>query len=588
MHWRFFSENYVATRSIQETKNPDASYEKLHTLLLMMRETWYRAHDRYKARGIAFGKFNTPYQQVFRMLRNWLELRSSAQEGVLQDREWVENQQARDFSSSSSYDNAVSEGALQNKGLRLMSFNVLSQHLNEQFCYQWVVLPEGRGDFLRWDIRKKMIVADIRRWTPDIMGLQEVDAPMREYLMSELGDEYELVVTSKRTAKAKSDALLVLLRRGIGVRVVQHDCEYLTPLALVECSAAKEGIPAPKGTVEQSGGCVQRVWFRADDGFEFEFVNTHVAGLSPSLEAVRAKQILGERTCTRPHALGHGTTNCPIIIVGDLNGVKAEAEHVFEHLTSAYDHPNAMQAGGPVVTAHNDVYHKCGELDRIMVSRAWFRVVGVAQIPVEERLVPHREGAHPLSTSMPGPDWPSDHISLVAHVVWRAACEEQKEAWVPETGLQQDALLVGDQATDLAAAGDENPSVSLIPAVSATSHHLLSVASSGGSAVDFHMATEIHIPTVKFLRWLPLDVSSAGVHMLQETQVWDETWSAAYTRTRAVYGDVLVSMQQLIDEEKYFEALWECCAYIFPSSEKEMLAKFKDIAHEEERYVYTV
>jgi len=110
------------------------------------------------------------------------------------------------------------------------------------------------------------------------------------------------------------------------------------------------------------------------------------------------------------------------LLVGDLNGCTPEALKVAEQvgLRSAYSETDeAMAAGGPVVTAHNDEYHWCGELDfvwYVVDESAKWRACGVAQIPAKERLCTTRTFSHPTE-SLPNVDWPSDHISLIVDFV---------------------------------------------------------------------------------------------------------------------------------------------------------------------------
>lgn len=49
--------------------------------------------------------------------------------------------------------------------LRVMTWNILSEHLNELFSFQFVELPEGYGDWLGWERREGMIVEEIRRYS---------------------------------------------------------------------------------------------------------------------------------------------------------------------------------------------------------------------------------------------------------------------------------------------------------------------------------------------------------------------------------------------------------------------------------------
>ena len=82
---------------------------------------------------------------------------------------------------------------------------------------------------------------------------------------------------------------------------------------------------------------------------EFSITNTHVAGMCPALDTVRAQELTSRRNET-------DHSDVPLLLAGDTNGVQQEAQAVFDSLNfkSAYDHPNSMAIGGPTVTAHND------------------------------------------------------------------------------------------------------------------------------------------------------------------------------------------------------------------------------------------
>merc|ERR1712194_960914 len=160
------------------------------------------------------------------------------------------------------------------------------------------------------------------------------------------------------------------------------------------------------------GGLQQRCWFEWEKT-RFEVVNVHVSGMAPALEERRANELVntnrnaeGLRTTPRDYNIE------PLIIAGDLNGVRETAEPYFAGMLSAYDHPNAMVNNGPVITAHHDAFHTCGEIDKIYYSGP-FKRARILQIQDEERLSANPMFSHP-KRSMPHSDWPSDHVSLCA------------------------------------------------------------------------------------------------------------------------------------------------------------------------------
>eukprot|EP00392_Amoebophrya_sp_AT5.2_P013095 g13206.t1 len=179
------------------------------------------------------------------------------------------------------------------------------------------------------------------------------------------------------------------------------------------------------GQMNPHGGAQQRCRFCFQEQ-EFELVNTHVAGFAPALEPVRARELVSGEVVADPYACAGADPTfwtapamnpaVPLILVGDLNGIREESRPVFQGLASAYDANTlgyVMANQEPeITTAHNDTYHSCGELDKILFSPP-FRVSQILQIFEEERLTRCQYNTHPLR-SMPNPDWPSDHVSLVA------------------------------------------------------------------------------------------------------------------------------------------------------------------------------
>ncbi len=107
-----------------------------------------------------------------------MEKLNPAKPGTLVSRTWVPNP------------NGVTKSRAE--CLRVMSFNLLSQHLNDQFSFQFVVLPEQGGDFLRWELRERLLIEEIQRWDPDILCLQELDLVHEQGFVEKLGSGYEV------------------------------------------------------------------------------------------------------------------------------------------------------------------------------------------------------------------------------------------------------------------------------------------------------------------------------------------------------------------------------------------------------------
>jgi len=372
-HWAEASieEWYVA--KCEQRIRENAPWDEVNSYVLNMRVLWDFFKTKFKDdRKISFTRFLKPYQKCFTLVREYAkELTPCLDPGNLVRRDWIQI-----------YD------APRPKTLRIMSFNVLSQTLNDQFSFQFVVLHETHGDFLAWSHRKDLMVKEINRWAPDILCLQEVDMALKDQLV-ECIDGMEEAAYCQRHPSAR-DALLILYRPSERLkRLSEHE-----PI-----SAA---LSCPPHDDVQHGGLQQRVRFNYM-GQDFEMVNAHVSGMAPALEPVRALELVNRPT---------GDFTLPLIIAGDVNGMRDESLPAFNGMGSAYDHPCAMKNNGPVITAHNDKYHSCGELDKIMYSRP-FKVNQILQIQDEERLVETRMETHPIR-SMPNKDWPSDHVSIVA------------------------------------------------------------------------------------------------------------------------------------------------------------------------------
>jgi len=335
---------------------------------LELREKWLIFQARFRERNISFSKFNKKYQQAFRILRDHVDVLCAEIPIVpLPSRKWMLKQP--DIPS-----NPINT-------IRVLTFNILSDFLNEQFSFQFVILDDNaeqkRGDFLKWNRRKLRIAEEIRRWGADIVLLQEVDLRYFEELVAATGLTKTGPITRRNTSS--QDGICMLYKPSEKIQLMT----------------------APRCFQLTGGGAAMVTTFKMADGEPLDVVNCHVQGMAPALDLVRAKELAGAVKAPRR------------VISGDFNGCLPEAEVVWESLNSAYDHPEAMASGQKeVITCHNDVYHSCGELDLILTSG---QVKGFAQIQDEERLTPERLHAHP-SRSLPNSEWPSDHVSLIADI----------------------------------------------------------------------------------------------------------------------------------------------------------------------------
>eukprot|EP00929_Paragymnodinium_shiwhaense_P020642 TRINITY_DN13691_c0_g1_i1.p1 TRINITY_DN13691_c0_g1~~TRINITY_DN13691_c0_g1_i1.p1 ORF type:complete len:576 (+),score=133.71 TRINITY_DN13691_c0_g1_i1:81-1808(+) len=371
-------------------------YVDAHSLFLRMRELWREAETRFQSRGINFGQFNSKYQAAFRSLRAAAEAIRPARPGMLPQRRYVHVPSGE-----------LADGCANKPGahcLRVMSFNILSEHADNLFSYQFVVLPKDGGDFLRWNVRCPMLVEEIGRWAPSIVCLQELDLDKRDSFAAALRARAGLELTRicKRHDRSKD---------GVSIAFDPQQ------LQLLPSSVEQVQLPATQSTGVASGnggGILMKAVFEIcgeshpQRGRRLGVLVTHVAGKEPACAPETMALLLkhmDELQC-----------DCAFL-AGDFNGLVQGALPLAEAAgkRSSYEAagPLAMEAGGPLVTAHNDHYHWCGELDFIFYTEATAAVRGIVQVQAEERLVAKRLSSHP-SRSLPHPDWPSDHVSLIA------------------------------------------------------------------------------------------------------------------------------------------------------------------------------
>lgn len=363
-------------------------FDEAQSMFLAMRCLWHSAQKRFRERGLSFGGFNAPYQRAFRELRNVAERIAPAHNGSLPAREFVSC--------------TGQEGLATKPHLRIMTFNVLSEYLNDLFSYQFVVLPKGMGDFLRWQFRQHLLIEEIARWTPSIVALQEVDLKLHAAFVHMLHERCGLHSTPiiRRNERA-SDGLCFLYNPNIVAPVNGTlDSRLL--------------VHGPPDSGYSGGNAVACAVFEivleghAAKGRRAGMVTTHVAGKEPAC----TPEVLSELLAIA------NSLDCDMhFLLGDLNGCVPSALDIAKD--SGYSNAYAlvgnvaMASGGPIVTAHNDEYHWSGELDFIWFSESGGRCRHVAQIQCEERLVAERSSHHPTE-SLPNPHWPSDHVSLVA------------------------------------------------------------------------------------------------------------------------------------------------------------------------------
>lgn len=389
--------------------------ERAWQRFLDMRRLWRDAQGRRRSRpGCDFHSFNAPYQRAFACIRRLLGPPVAL--APLPERRWV----------GTTKDTTEASGSVP---LRVFSLNVLSEHLNNLFSFQFVVLPPGGGDFLPWACRAPLIIQEIARWRPQLAALQEVDDALYDSLARDIacGAGLAALPFAPRNPQPRSDGVCILFDPSVlqpvpGSHVVRH------------LTHGQNGSQHPGGVIAVAIFDVVVAGHAL--GVRLAAATAHVnpspaakdaleSGVEPQngeelgTDAIVAAQLITalEEAC----AMCGGCCDVRIFL-GDLNGVTDGGAETLglAGMTSAYSAAgeDAMEDWcGSLVTSHNDMFHWGGELDHVLCRGAEVR--GVLQLPSHPRLKPFpRPRDHP-SASLPMAGWPSDHMSLVADLALR-------------------------------------------------------------------------------------------------------------------------------------------------------------------------
>jgi exonuclease III len=358
---------------------------------LQLRERWAAQRETFQARGLTFVEFNMPFQKAFRAWRDIADKRSTAVVRKLPERHWIHQP------------DLVPDGR-PGERLRVMTWNILSDHLSDLFSYQFVMLSEHDGDFLHWNIRQEMIIDVIKDAEPDVACFQEVDFLHFDALSAALWQRVGLKALPLAPRKPNS-------RDGV--------CIFYKPARLTMVNDAL------CATMPEHPAIAQAL-FRLGS-LPVLVSCAYVPGNYPSCSTASAKALFDcevalDGPASAAGALADGEAFAHIV-AGDLNGLMdgVRGEVLSRGYESAYP--------ADTVTAHNDTYHWCGELDYIWAGSGAEKKSGKATTPPpkvllqrilapqsHERLTSVRSKEHP-QTSMPSANWPSDHVSLVADFV---------------------------------------------------------------------------------------------------------------------------------------------------------------------------
>jgi len=380
---------------------------------LQMRSLWRAAQGRRGLRpGCDFKAFNAPYQRAFAGVRR---VSGVARPAALPERQWV--------GAAKSGEAGVDGGI----PLRAFTLNVLGEHLNNLFSFQFVALPPGGGDFLPWSLRAPLLVQEVARWKPQVVALQEVDDHLYDGLVQDLASSAGLTALpfAVRNPNPRGDGVCILYDAGVLQFVSgSHTVRYLTH---------------GSGANQQYGGVVVAGAFDllAEGEATGRRVVVGTAHVNPSPAAKQALEAAvepanGEEFGTDAAVAAQmfaildgvckacGGADCCRLLLGDFNGATEEGAAALAEagMTSAYAQAGeaAMEEWrGALVTAHNDIFHWGGELDMVLSRGA--EVERVLQIPRHPRLTPAPRPREHAVTSLPMAGWPSDHMSLVVDLL---------------------------------------------------------------------------------------------------------------------------------------------------------------------------
>jgi len=410
----------LVTACLWARRMPDAA-----KAFLKMRDLWLVEQHRWEERGLSFYDFNRPYQESFQELRRAVGIPFPDMVNALGSyREMVPCDALPQPPRLPCY--KVPCGTL-----TVMSFNVLADYLSELFSFQFVVVDEHcQGDFLDWRARRAQVIGEVLRWQPQVLCLQELDRKHWSELEAEL-QHYggytngPWVARKGRNGTEVSDGLCTLwnpqLWRSVAFTTVPLEHREAGKLIVGAISVTTLQMLGPHGNPEP----LSLVVANAHVGWERDA--NWVESLVETVNEAKKEQ--------EKRGITVGVVAC-----GDFNGLfPTELSMLSEaKMHSSYGFSTkAMASGGAIVTCHNDQYHggriphqgdtshdvqegcEGGETDHIVFSESTLQPITLLQIPEHERLTAVKPpiGQHP-KRSLPCPEYPSDHVSIMVEFQW--------------------------------------------------------------------------------------------------------------------------------------------------------------------------
>ncbi|URW75486.1 endonuclease/exonuclease/phosphatase family protein [Sphingomonas donggukensis] len=251
--------------------------------------------------------------------------------------------------------------------LRVMSFNVR--------------LPVEADGANRWEARRDIAAAAVRRARPDVIGTQELHKRQGDDLIARLPG-YAWFGIDRRGGHADEHMGVVYNRRTI--RLVQFGEFWLSDTPTIPGSISW-GHPYPRMVT-------WAIFERVRDKRQFRLLDTHLPYRAED-EGAREKgaQMIVARLTTLPGA------DLPTVLTGDFNTTPDSATYATLTAALADTRPAAARRDGPEATFHNYT----GVADRRI---DWILARGFTPLTAKT-LNDHK-----------GPVWASDHFPILAEL----------------------------------------------------------------------------------------------------------------------------------------------------------------------------
>eukprot|EP01012_Entosiphon_sulcatum_P009532 TRINITY_DN15392_c0_g1_i1.p2 TRINITY_DN15392_c0_g1~~TRINITY_DN15392_c0_g1_i1.p2 ORF type:complete len:455 (+),score=78.56 TRINITY_DN15392_c0_g1_i1:1119-2483(+) len=389
---------------------------------LAIREHWYRHQT--EATPQTFAQFNAPYQAAFeRYYRFVASLPPQAKQAAGGVQLPARTVVPCDLAGLGA---PVAVKAVKKKpaALSVASFNVLSDKLAWAYSYQFVD-PEPGTDLLDWRYRLGLVVQELKRASADIVCLQEVDNKDWPGLLATVGELGYTGVHSPRIGITPAEGGKVQLRDlKYGI------CTLWKEKKLV-CISTERVDFGPTGGSNLATATVLH-WL--DDGRRQAESRLPVIVGNCHLQADAASDDQAICGCAIARTLVAAEVRfgqlAALVCCGDFNGVEGPLRAMSTERPGAGPVPflnayglasKAMRSGTTaVVTCHNNIYHRGGNLDGVLFDPTTLRAAAVLDIPDKnfmDVLGSECSVVHPRK-ALPNASYPSDHFALFVEFEW--------------------------------------------------------------------------------------------------------------------------------------------------------------------------